>query len=109
MFDHNSIIDMLFSGVIQIAQKVATQHGACHALTAFWKNAMGTYHENGKVRIIIQPMIIPTQYFQHKYRKAAHMKVAAAGGVLGEKIMMDSTFNSLVNDQGNIYVKYLKN
>ena len=53
MFDHNSIIDMLFSGVIQIAQKVATQHGACHALTAFWKNAMGTYHENGKVRIII--------------------------------------------------------
>ena len=37
------------------------------------------------------------------------MKVAAAGGVLGEKIMMDSTFNSLVNDQGNIYVKYLKN
>ena len=28
------------------------------------------------------------------------MKVAAAAGVLGEKIMQDSTYNSLVNDQG---------
>ena len=28
------------------------------------------------------------------------MKIAASAGVLGEKIMIDSTFNSLVNDQG---------
>ena len=42
--------DMLFSGVVQCAQKVATQHGACQALVAFWKNSMGLYHENGKVR-----------------------------------------------------------
>ena len=47
---YNSPLDMLFSGVLQITQKVATQHGACQALTAFWKNSMGTYHENGKVR-----------------------------------------------------------
>ena len=76
--------DMLFSGVIQLAQKAATQHGACQALTSFWKNSLVTYHENGK----------------NKYRKATHMKIAAAAGVLGEKIMIDSTFNSLVNDQG---------
>ena len=75
---------MLNSGVLQLAQKAATQHGACLALIAFWKNSMGSYHENGKI----------------KYRKAAHMKVAAAAGVLGEKVMMDSSFNSLVNDQG---------
>ena len=77
-------MDMLYSGILQMAQKAATQHGACLALTAFWKNSMGSYHENGKI----------------KYRKAAHMKVAASAGVLGEKVMMDSTFNSLVNDQG---------
>ena len=41
--------DMLFSGVIQCAQKLATQHGACLALIAFWKISMGIYHENGKV------------------------------------------------------------
>ena len=28
------------------------------------------------------------------------MKLASAAGVLGEKIKMDSTYNSLVNDQG---------
>ena len=37
---------------------------------------------------------------QNKYRKAAHMKIASTAGVLGEKIMIDSTYNSLVNDQG---------
>ena len=94
-------IDMLFSGVLQMAQKAATQHGACLALTAFWKNSMGSYHENGKVRnLIITLLLKPQNSSQIKYRKAAHMKVAAAAGVLGEKIMMDSTFNSLVNDQG---------
>ena len=41
-----------------------------------------------------------TKIFQNKYRKAAHMKLASAAGVLGEKIKMDSTFNCLVNDQG---------
>ena len=49
----NYFQDMLFSGVIQCAQKLATQHGACLALTAFWKNSMGVYHENGKVRLQI--------------------------------------------------------
>ena len=39
---------------------------------------------------------------QNKYRKAAHMKIASTAGVLGEKIMIDSTYNSLVNDQGRI-------
>ena len=38
---------------------------------------------------------------QIKYRKAAHMKIASAAGVLGEKVKQDSTFNSLVNNQGN--------
>jgi len=28
------------------------------------------------------------------------MKIASAAGVLGEKIMIDSIFNCLVNDQG---------
>ena len=81
---YNFHCDMLFSGVVQCAQKAATQHGACQALIAFWKNSMGLYHENGKI----------------KYRKAAHMKLASASGVLGEKVMMDSIFNCLVNDQG---------
>lgn len=34
------------------------------------------------------------------------MKVAAAGGVLGEKIKIDSVFNCLVNDQGKIEIIY---
>ena len=42
-------IDMLFSGVVQCGQKLATQHGACRALLAFWKHAMGNYHEAKKV------------------------------------------------------------
>ena len=29
------------------------------------------------------------------------MKIAAANSVLGEKLMVDSIYNSLVNDQGN--------
>ena len=37
---------------------------------------------------------------QCKYRKAAHMKIALASGALGEKMMVDSIFNCLVNDQG---------
>ena len=34
------------------------------------------------------------------------MKIASAAGVLGEKIKIDSTFNSLVNEQGitNIFL-----
>ena len=52
-----------------MAQKLATQHGACLALVAFWKNSVVSYHENGK----------------NKYRKAAHMKIAASlGGSWGE-------------------------
>ena len=43
--------DMLYSGIIQLAQKLATQHGACEALIAFWKNSMGAYHDNGKVGV----------------------------------------------------------
>ena len=42
-------LDMLFSGVIQCAQKLATQYGDCSALIAFWKHAMGTYHETKMV------------------------------------------------------------
>ena len=45
--------DLLYSGVIQLTQKMATQHGACNALTAFWKNSLVTYHENGKVGSLI--------------------------------------------------------
>ena len=40
---------MLFSGILQMAQKLATQHGDCLALVSFWKNSIGSYHENGKV------------------------------------------------------------
>ena len=40
---------MMFSGVLQCAQKVSTQHGACRALVSFWKNSMGTYDELKKV------------------------------------------------------------
>ena len=42
---------MVFYGVVQCAQKLATQHGACMALVAFWKHAMGTYHLTKKVGI----------------------------------------------------------
>lgn len=45
---------MTFYGVVQCAQKLATQHGACDALTAFWKHSGGVYHENGKVNILLQ-------------------------------------------------------
>ena len=44
-------LDMVFYGVVQCAQKLATQHGACMALVAFWKHAMGTYHLTKKVGI----------------------------------------------------------
>ena len=37
------------------------------------------------------------------------MKLATASGVLGEKIMMDSIFNSLVNDQGNKSFNFTEN
>ena len=37
---------------------------------------------------------------QWKYRIAAFTKVAAAEGVYGEKIKMDSVYNCLINDQG---------
>ena len=95
---------MLFSGVLQMAQKLATQHGDCLALVSFWKNSIGSYHENGKVCSLQRGEKICSQYscllLQNKYRKAAHMKIASTAGVLGEKIMIDSTYNSLVNDQG---------
>ena len=42
-------IDMLSSGIVQLAQKAATQFGDCLALVGFWKNSMITYHENKKV------------------------------------------------------------
>ena len=45
-------LDMLFSGIVQCAQKLATQYGDCEALVPFWKASMGTYHETGKVEYI---------------------------------------------------------
>ena len=47
-FFHN-FEDMLLSGIIQCAQKLATQYGACDALTSFWKYAIGTYHKANTV------------------------------------------------------------
>ena len=38
--------------------------------------------------------------FQYKYRIQAHQKVAAAEGVHGKSIAIDTVFNSLVNDKG---------
>ena len=97
---------MLFSGVLQMAQKVATQHGDCLALVSFWRNSIGSYHENGKVFSLSKNRerngACISFLLQNKYRKAAHMKIASTAGVLGEKIMIDSTYNSLVNDQGRI-------
>ena len=46
-------------------------------------------------------------YLKVKYRRCAHMKIASANGVLGEKVQVDSTFNSLVNDQGRIITNIL--
>ena len=46
------------------------------------------------------------KFVQCKYRKAAHMKVALANGVLGEKMMVDSVFNCLVNDQGELLLPH---
>ena len=39
------------------------------------------------------------------------MKLASAAGVFGEKMMVDSIYNCLVNDQGNASttVSFLKN
>ena len=34
------------------------------------------------------------------------MKVALANGVLGEKMMVDSVYNCLVNDQGKVDTAY---
>ena len=47
-----------------------------------------------------------SKFVQCKYRKAAHMKVALANGVLGEKMMVDSVFNCLVNDQGELLLPH---
>ena len=35
------------------------------------------------------------------------MKIALANGALGEKMMVDSIFNCLVNDQGSIFIHIL--
>ena len=51
-------------------------------------------------------LYIKNNHPQIKYRKATHMKVASVAGVLGEKVMLDSTFNSLVNDQGKPAIHY---
>ena len=37
---------------------------------------------------------------QYKYRIQVHQKLAAAKGVHGKSIQIDSTYNSLVNDKG---------
>ena len=36
------------------------------------------------------------------------MKIALANGVFGEKMMVDSTFNCLVNDQGRLNNRFLE-
>ena len=36
-----------------MGQKLATQHGGCLALVSFWKNALASYHDNGKVLEIL--------------------------------------------------------
>ena len=43
------LLDMLFSGIVQCAQKHATQYGDCEALVSFWKASLAIYHETGKV------------------------------------------------------------
>ena len=45
-------LDLLFRGVLQCAQKMATQYGDCLALTSFWKNSLLDYHEAKKVFVI---------------------------------------------------------
>ena len=94
---------MLFSGVVQCAQKLATQYGGCRALAAFWKWAAEQYHENKKVCVSFISKILKFNSLQCKYRKAAHKKIAISEGVCGEKMMVDSVYNCLVNDQG-IYI-----
>ena len=42
---------MVLRGVVQCAQKVATQFGDGLALVSFWKNSMGDYHHSKKVFI----------------------------------------------------------
>ena len=42
-------LDLLFRGVLQCAQKVATQFGDCVALISFWKNSLNDYHDAKKV------------------------------------------------------------
>ena len=91
---------MLFSGVVQCAQKFATQYGGCRALAAFWKWAAEQYHENKKVCESLISKIFKFNSLQCKYRKAAHKKIAISEGVFGEKMMVDSVYNCLVNDQG---------
>ena len=46
------LADLLFRGLVQCGQKVATQFGDCLALTSFWKNAMVDYHEAKKVIVL---------------------------------------------------------
>ena len=77
-------LDMLACGLLQLAQKSATQNGDCEVLISFWKNSLSDYHDSKK----------------WKYRIAAHTKIATASGVFGEKIQADSIYNCLINEQG---------
>ena len=90
---------MLFSGILILSSKLATQYGDGEALISFWKNSQGTYHQAKKV-IPIQLHQTNNTVIQNKYRKCAHMKIAAAAGALGEKVKVDTVYNSLVNEQG---------
>ena len=81
---HKFHMQMLTSGLIQFSQKCATQFGDGEALIGFWKNSLSSYHDSKK----------------WKYRIAAHMRIAAARGVFGEKIKVDSIHNCLINEQG---------
>ena len=83
-FMQNFHKDLLFYGLMNLAQKFASQHGDGEAILAMWKNSLSDYQDAQKP----------------KYRICAHRKIAACSGVFGAKIQVDALHNCFINDQG---------
>ena len=91
---------MVHFGVMFMGRALAIQYGDGLALTEFWRAGMHWFNVLKKVVKDRICCFTDSLIFQYKYRIQAHQKVAAAEGVHGKSIAIDTVFNSLVNDKG---------
>ena len=91
---------MVHFGVMFMGRALAIQYGDGLALTEFWRAGMHWFNVLKKVVKNRICFFTDSLIFQYKYRIQAHQKVAAAEGVHGKSIAIDTVFNSLVNDKG---------